>query len=102
MKGSKHAVKNHTWSAELRDVRHNNEGPGEVTAVSGLSRLHSLGPQDDLQGARDGSTRQLRLRLLDTHLSAEFDLVMNLNLSSADLFPVYVTYTSSQLPSGSR
>lgn len=58
----------HTGCAELRDVRYDNEGPGEVTAVSGLSRLHSLGPQDDLQGAWDGSTRQLRLRLLDTHL----------------------------------
>ncbi|KAF3858566.1 hypothetical protein F7725_011767, partial [Dissostichus mawsoni] len=63
--------KNRTGSGELRDVRHDDEGPGEVAAVSGLSHLHSLRPQDNLQGAGDRTTRQLRLRLLDTHLHTE-------------------------------
>lgn len=57
-----------TWGAQLRHIGHHDEGPGEVTAVAGLSRLHSLGPQDDLHGARDGAPGQLGLRLLDTDL----------------------------------
>lgn len=60
-----------TRSAELRDVRDHDEGPGEVAAVPSLSHLHRLGPQHNLQGAWDGTTRQLGLRLLDSHLNTQ-------------------------------
>lgn len=91
-----------TRSAELGDVRHHDEGPGEVAAVSGLSRLHCLGPQHHLQRARDGTAGQLRLRLLDAHLNVKRQDAIRQRRANAATERTRFTHPLPPLPSGSR
>lgn len=57
-----------TWIGQHGHVRNHNQHAHEVALVPGLRRLHGLGPQNDLHAAGNGASRQLSLRLLDTHL----------------------------------
>ena len=94
-----------TRSSELGDIGHHDEGPGEVAAVSGLSRLHCLGPQHDLQRARDGTAGQLGLRLLDAHLSVKRqEVIRRRRADAATKCARFMRVLSlpPPLPSGSR
>lgn len=57
-----------TWRCELGHIRNDDEAADEVALISSLRRLHRFGSQDHLHTPWNGSSRQLGLCLLDTHL----------------------------------
>lgn len=66
-----HEREQQTWCWELGHIRHDNQWPCEVTFVTCLSRLHCFCTQDHFHAARNATTRQLSLRLLNANLGRE-------------------------------
>jgi len=61
-------VRPNTLRGQLGHVRHHNERSDEVTSIACLGLLDTLGPEDNLQRARDTAPGQLGLNLLDSDL----------------------------------